>query len=122
MSVGVAAGTPAPGKSLSAGLSGVGIGSDSGSASSTSTAGISGVAGDLGARTGDKEAGLASPIGISSECKRHACEWPPSAILPSSATSPWEPHMACHALLIRMVPPLNVVGRCSGGLGRMMPL
>ncbi|UDF33551.1 UNVERIFIED_ORG: hemagglutinin repeat-containing protein [Shinella sp. XGS7] len=57
-SVGVAAGTPAPGKSLSAGLSGVGIGSDSGSASSTSTAGISGVAGDLGARTGDKEAGL----------------------------------------------------------------
>lgn len=58
VSVGLGAGTPAPGKSLSAGHSGVGIGSDSGSASSTSTAGISGVAGDLGARTGYKEAGL----------------------------------------------------------------
>lgn len=57
MSVGVAAGTPKPGASVSAGLSGVGLGSDSGSASSTNTAGISGVAGDLGARTGDKEAG-----------------------------------------------------------------
>ncbi|QPF73473.1 filamentous hemagglutinin N-terminal domain-containing protein [Roseateles sp. DAIF2] len=58
VSVGLAAGAPKPGASLSAGLSGVGLGSDSGDASSTSMAGISGVAGDLGARTGDKEAGL----------------------------------------------------------------
>jgi filamentous hemagglutinin len=58
VSVGLGAGTPAPGKSLSAGLSGVGIGSDSGSASSTSTAGISGIAGNTAARTGDAESGL----------------------------------------------------------------
>ena len=35
-----------------------GYGSDSGSASSTSTAGISGIAGDTGARTGDAETGI----------------------------------------------------------------
>ena len=70
VSVGLGAGTPAPGKSLSAGLSGVGIGSDSGSASSTSTAGISGVASDLGARTGDKEAGL-KPIFDKDKARLH---------------------------------------------------
>ena len=70
VSVGLGAGTPAPGKSLSAGLSGVGVGSDSGSASSTSTAGISGVAGDLGARTGDKEAGL-KPIFDKDKARLH---------------------------------------------------
>jgi len=49
---------PAPGHSLSAGLSGVGFGSESGNAASTSTAGISGVAGNTQARTGDKETGI----------------------------------------------------------------
>jgi filamentous hemagglutinin len=48
-----------PGKSASAGMSGVGLGSDKGSASSTTTAGISGVAGNAAARTGDKETGIA---------------------------------------------------------------
>ena len=47
-----------PGQSASAGLSGVGIGSDKGSASSTTTAGISGIAGNTAARTGDKETGI----------------------------------------------------------------
>ena len=51
-------GRPVPGQSLSAGLSGVGIGSDKGSASSVTTAGISGVAGNKEARTGDKETGI----------------------------------------------------------------
>ncbi|UDF33547.1 UNVERIFIED_ORG: hypothetical protein LHJ69_13030 [Shinella sp. XGS7] len=41
-SVGVAAGTPAPGKSLSAGLSGVGIGSDIGSDTGSTTAHVRG--------------------------------------------------------------------------------
>ncbi|WP_346309070.1 hemagglutinin repeat-containing protein [Limnohabitans sp.] len=39
-------------------LSGAGIGADSGQASSTSTSGISGIAGDTSARTGDEETGL----------------------------------------------------------------
>lgn len=56
--MGLGAGTPSPGAALSAGLSGVGLGSDKGSASSTSTAGISGVAGHSTARTGDQETGL----------------------------------------------------------------
>lgn len=58
VSVRLGAGTPSPGAALSAGLSGVGLGSDKGSASSTSTAGISGVAGHSTARTGDRETGL----------------------------------------------------------------
>ena len=58
VSVGLGTGSPAPGQSLSAGLSGVGIGSEKGSASSTTTAGISGVAGNTAARTGDKETGI----------------------------------------------------------------
>ena len=57
VSVGVGAGA-LPGKSASAGMSGVGFGSDSGNAASTSTAGISGVAGNTAARTGDKETGI----------------------------------------------------------------
>ena len=58
-SVSVGLGTGAlPGKSTSAGLSGVGFGSDKGSANSTTTAGISGVAGNTQARTGDKETGI----------------------------------------------------------------
>ena len=57
VSVGLGAGT-LPGKSASAGMSGVGFGSDKESASSTTTAGISGVAGNTAARTGDKEAGI----------------------------------------------------------------
>ena len=56
--VSLAAGTPSPGAGLSAGLSGVGLGKDSGSASSTTTAGISGVAGDTQARTGDASSSL----------------------------------------------------------------
>jgi filamentous hemagglutinin len=56
-SVGVGTGA-LPGKSISAGMSGVGFGSDKGSASSATTAGISGVAGDTAARTGDQETGL----------------------------------------------------------------
>jgi len=42
-----------PGKSASAGMSGVGFGSDSAQANSTTTAGISGVTGNTAARTGD---------------------------------------------------------------------
>ncbi|PIT74199.1 hemagglutinin repeat-containing protein [Limnohabitans sp. G3-2] len=57
VSVGLGAGS-LPGKSASAGMSGVGFGSDKDSAQSTSTAGISGVAGNTAARTGDKEAGI----------------------------------------------------------------
>ncbi|WP_228768308.1 hemagglutinin repeat-containing protein [Limnohabitans sp. DM1] len=58
VSVGIGAGT-LPGKSASAGMSGVGLGSDKGSASSTTTAGISGVAGNTAARTGDKSTSIA---------------------------------------------------------------
>jgi hypothetical protein len=58
VSVGIGAGT-LPGKSASAGMSGVGLGSDKGSASSTTTAGISGVAGNTQARTGDKGTSIA---------------------------------------------------------------
>jgi filamentous hemagglutinin len=50
VAVGTSGGKVAPG--------GVGFGSDSGSASSTTTAGISGVAGNTAARTGDKETGI----------------------------------------------------------------
>ncbi|PUE12944.1 hemagglutinin repeat-containing protein [Limnohabitans sp. T6-20] len=57
VSVGLGAGA-LPGKSASAGMSGVGFGSDSGNASSTTTAGISGIAGNTQARTGDKETGI----------------------------------------------------------------
>jgi filamentous hemagglutinin len=57
VSVGVGAGA-LPGKSASAGMSGVGFGSDKDSASSTSTAGISGVAGNKEARTGDASTSL----------------------------------------------------------------
>ena len=57
VSIGLGAGS-LPGKSASAGLSGVGFGSDKASANSTTTAGISGVAGNTAARTGDKETGL----------------------------------------------------------------
>ncbi len=58
VSVGIGAGT-LPGKSASAGMSGVGLGSDKGSAQSTTTAGISGVAGNAAARTGDKSTSIA---------------------------------------------------------------
>jgi hypothetical protein len=58
VSVGIGAGT-LPGKSASAGMSGVGMGSDKGSAQSTTTAGISGVAGNTQARTGDKSTSIA---------------------------------------------------------------
>ena len=58
VSVGLGAGSPAPGQSLSAGMSGVGMGSDKGSTSSITTAGISGVRGNAAARTGDKETGI----------------------------------------------------------------
>jgi filamentous hemagglutinin len=58
LSVGVGAGA-LPGKSASAGLSGVGFGSDSGNAASTSTAGISGIADNKEARTGDKSTSIA---------------------------------------------------------------
>ena len=57
VSVGLGAGA-LPGKSTSAGLSGVGFGGDKGSANSTTTAGISGVAGNTVARSGDKETGI----------------------------------------------------------------
>ena len=57
VSIGLGAGA-LPGKSLSAGMSGAGFGSDKNSAQSTSTAGISGVAGNTQARTGDKETGI----------------------------------------------------------------
>ena len=50
VSVGTSGGKVAPG--------GVGIGSDKGSASSVTTAGISGVAGNAAARSGDKETGI----------------------------------------------------------------
>jgi filamentous hemagglutinin len=50
VSVGTSGGKVAPG--------GVGFGSDKGSASSVTTAGISGVAGNAAARTGDKETGI----------------------------------------------------------------
>jgi hypothetical protein len=58
VSVGIGAGT-LPGKSASAGMSGVGLGSDKGSAQSTTTASISGVAGNTAARTGDKSTSIA---------------------------------------------------------------
>jgi filamentous hemagglutinin len=58
VSVGLGAGA-LPGKSASAGLSGAGFGSDKNSAQSTSTAGISGVAGNTAARTGDKSTSIA---------------------------------------------------------------
>lgn len=57
-SVGLAVGGSAPGQAPGAGLSSVGMGSDGGSAQSTSKAGISGVAGDAAARTGDAPTGL----------------------------------------------------------------
>jgi filamentous hemagglutinin len=50
VAVGTSGGKVAPG--------GVGFGSDKGSASSVTTAGISGVAGNTAARTGDKETGI----------------------------------------------------------------
>jgi Hemagglutinin repeat len=59
VSVGVGAGSPAPGQSMSATMSGVGLGNDKGSAQSTTTAGISGVAGNTSARTGDKSTSIA---------------------------------------------------------------
>ncbi len=58
VSIALGTGTPSPGAALSAGLSGVGIGSDKGSAQSTTTAGISGVAGNTNARTGDQSTSL----------------------------------------------------------------
>ena len=58
VSVGVGS-SPLPGQGLSSTLSGAGLGKDSGSANSTTTAGISGVAGDTGKRTGDNAQGLA---------------------------------------------------------------
>jgi filamentous hemagglutinin len=58
VSVGVGVGS-VPGQSASAGMSGVGFGSDKGSAQSTTTAGISGVAGNTTARTGDKSTSIA---------------------------------------------------------------
>jgi filamentous hemagglutinin len=57
VSVGLGAGA-LPGKSASAGMSGVGFGSDSGNVASTSTAGISGVAGNTQVRTGDASTSL----------------------------------------------------------------
>ncbi len=55
-SVSVTVGTGStPGQSASAGMSGVGFGKDSGSANSTTTAGISGIAGDAGKRTSNKD-------------------------------------------------------------------
>lgn len=57
VSVGLGAGA-LPGKSASAGMSGVGFGGDSGNAASTSTAGISGVAGNTQVRTGDASTSL----------------------------------------------------------------
>ena len=51
-------GTPMPGQGLSSTLSGTGMGKDSGSTSSTTTAGISGIAGDTGKRTGDNAQGI----------------------------------------------------------------
>ena len=51
-------GTTMPGQGLSAALSGAGMGKDSGSSSSTTTAGISGIAGDTGKRTGDNAQGI----------------------------------------------------------------
>ena len=57
-SVGLGAGAAQPGQSPSAALSGVGIGRDSGSASSTTQAGISGLAGNTEARTGDAPTGI----------------------------------------------------------------
>ncbi|PUE12943.1 hemagglutinin repeat-containing protein [Limnohabitans sp. T6-20] len=57
VSVGLGAGA-LPGKSASAGMSGVGFGSDKESASSTTTAGISGVAGNTTVRTGDASTSL----------------------------------------------------------------
>lgn len=53
-----AGGSPMPGQGLSAALSGAGMGKDSGSTSSTTTAGISGIAGDTGKRTGDNAQGI----------------------------------------------------------------
>jgi len=59
VSVSVGAGSsPLPGQGLSAALSGAGMGKDSGSATSTTTAGISGIAGDTGKRTGDNAQGI----------------------------------------------------------------
>jgi filamentous hemagglutinin len=59
VSVSVGAGSsPMPGQGLSAALSGAGMGKDSGSTSSTTTAGISGIAGDTGKRTGDNAQGI----------------------------------------------------------------
>ena len=58
VSVSVGAGGGIPGQGLSAGLSGAGMGKDSGSTSSTTTAGISGIAGDTGKRTGDNAQGI----------------------------------------------------------------
>lgn len=58
VSVGVAAGEREQGKPISAGMSGIGVGSDSGNASSITTAGISGIIGDANARTGDKTSSL----------------------------------------------------------------
>jgi filamentous hemagglutinin len=47
-----------PGQGLSASLTGGGMGKDSGHTSSTTTAGISGIAGDTGKRTGDNAQGI----------------------------------------------------------------
>lgn len=53
VNIGLGMGTALPNQSPRAALSGVGLGSDQGSAKSTTTAGISGVAGNTLARTGD---------------------------------------------------------------------
>jgi len=55
---GAGSGLSIPGTGLSANLSGAGMGKDSGSTSSTTTAGISGIAGDTGKRTGDNAQGI----------------------------------------------------------------
>ncbi|MEN5182088.1 hypothetical protein ABE501_20230 [Comamonas testosteroni] len=56
------------GEDSSLGSSSAGVGRDNGSASSTTQAGISGIAGNTSARTGDKETGL-KPI-FDKECYR----------------------------------------------------
>ena len=58
-SIGISSSGPTgTGNGLNPSLSGVGMGDDGGKAKSVTTAGISGVAGDKGKRTGDKEQGV----------------------------------------------------------------
>lgn len=57
MSAGVGGGA-LPGQGVKGGLTGAGVGREQGQAASTTTAGISGVAGDTGTRTGDRASGL----------------------------------------------------------------